>query len=529
MASFGEIRMIGNVDQTEDRDIRRLAETGQARQIVRGVYTTNLSEPIEKVVLRNLWQIVARLYPGAVVSGRTVGTMRPWTPEGAQGGPSYIFLTGPYSRNAITLPGVEIRINEGPSALPGDSKFITDDFYVASTERLLLENLVASRLRGGVQRTLRKDEIERLLVLHLDASGVDNFNAIRDRARALQEPLGAAKEFAALDKMMGALLGTRKARLTTQTAKFRVAGIDEACADRLNVLFSHLGTVAFQNRPQAPQQAERQSTAFIEAYFSNFIEGTRFPPDEARQIVYEGKIPKARAADSHDVISTYQLLVDEKSLVRLPDDFADFERTLRARHGLLMRERPDVKPGVFKTEVNTAGNTMFVAPDKILGTLRHGFELLQGLREPFARGIFLHCLLAEVHPFNDGNGRISRIHMSAELARGGQAHVVVPTVFRDDYIGGLRAFTGRNDPSAIVRALDRAQSLTSQIIVPSPEAAIVEWAKTCAFVEPGVNARLEEYDPAVEIEWRNGMPAPKSYWESEDNPQSLLAPSSLTR
>jgi hypothetical protein len=35
---------------------------------------------------------------------------------------------------------------------------------------------------------------------------------------------------------------------------------------------------------------------------------------------------------------------------------------LRARHADLMRERPEVGPGVFKDRENFAGNTAFVLP-----------------------------------------------------------------------------------------------------------------------------------------------------------------------
>jgi fido (protein-threonine AMPylation protein) len=93
--------------------------------------------------------------------------------------------------------------------------------------------------------------------------------------------------------------------------------------------------------------------------------------------------------------------------------------------------------------------------------------MLRGLTEPFARGLFLHCLIAEVHPFDDGNGRMSRLHFTSELLRGEQAHVIIPTVFRDDYIGGMRSLSWRGDPALIARACQRAQQVTASIQVPT--------------------------------------------------------------
>src|SRR3546814_3141836 len=50
--------------------------------------------------------------------------------------------------------------------------------------------------------------------------------------------------------------------------------------------------------------------AFMEAYFSNFIEGTEFAIGEAVEIVFEGRIPENRPADGHDVLGTYLQLVE---------------------------------------------------------------------------------------------------------------------------------------------------------------------------------------------------------------------------
>ncbi len=36
--------------------------------------------------------------------------------------------------------------------------------------------------------------------------------------------------------------------------------------------------------------------------------------------------------------------------------------------------------------------------------------------EPFAKAICMMFLVSEVHPFNDGNGRVARVTMNAELS-----------------------------------------------------------------------------------------------------------------
>ncbi len=80
-----------------------------------------------------------------------------------------------------------------------------------------------------------------------------------------------------------------------------------------------------------------------------------------------------------------------------------------------MAARPEKNPGMFKMQNNHAGDTHFVDCTLVRGTLRKGFEYYQALDNAFAKSLFMLFMISEVHPFTDGNGRISRIMMNAEL------------------------------------------------------------------------------------------------------------------
>jgi Fic family protein len=528
MPTHGEILITSKDDETGARRIRRRAQSGELRQVVERVYTSNLKDSLDEIVKRNIWYIVPHLFPATVMTSRTGAKMCPYRPEKA--GKSYIFLTGPYATRTVELPGMEIRLIEGPSNLPGDTPMVPNgEFFAPSRARALLENLKPTRTRGGVQRNLSPEEFEEYLVTLLDSGGEDNFNQTRDEARKLAPLLGAEQEMTKLDRLMGGLLGTQKVRFASKVAEIRRAGADKECCARLQTQFAHLKSLTFPDRPASPDHGVRRANAFLEAYFSNFIEGTEFTIEEAKQIVMEGVAPVNRPADGHDVLATYRLLMDERALVAKPSDYQAFENMLRARHALLMDARPENQPGRFKTVNNKVSGILMVRPELVVGTLKFGYDLLQGLTEPFARGLFLHCLIAEVHPFDDGNGRMSRLHFTSELLRGNQAQVIIPTVFRDDYLGGMRALTKRNDPSAITRACQRAQETVAAIREADIDEAIEAWAKTNAFVKAGVNARWEKFDPATEVEWRDGTPAPVAYWEAEDNPSGILSPGQFSR
>jgi hypothetical protein len=59
--------------------------------------------------------------------------------------------------------------------------------------------------------------------------------------------------------------------------------------------------------------------------------------------------------------------------------------------------------------------------------------------------------------------------MNAELVSAGQSTIIIPTVFREDYLQALRALTRRNRPAPLVRALVRAQRFAHLKFSPYPQ------------------------------------------------------------
>lgn len=459
--------------------LHRQVEAGSLRRIAKGLYTTNLTDDIESVVARNLWRIVDLLVPGAVIAYRTAFEMRP-----ANG---RVYLVG-RGRNEIELPGLEIRVAKGPGPLPGDAPYLSS-LHLASRPRALLECLKPTRARAGVARGLDRSAIEEYLDRELRISGEARLNLLRDEARALALTLNAEREFETLDAMIGALLGTRKTELSSPVAAARAAGepYDPQRLELFQALHAALVQWSVRPRPDVlPTDREFANVAFFDAYFSNFIEGTKFKVDEAREIVFEGKIPAARPRDAHDVLGTYHLVGNRAAMsrgVRDIDDVQEFVERLTAAHAEILRARPDKRPGQFKEEENQAGQTMFVSPELVRGTLRHGITMARSLEAPFARAAMLMFVLSEVHPFDDGNGRIARAFMNAELISGGQRRILIPISFRGEYLTGLRTLSRQGHPDVYLRVLDYAQEYTWRIDCSDYERALVTLTQTEAFEE----------------------------------------------
>ena len=440
------------------RTVSREVKAGKLRKLASRLYTRNMTDPPEAIVARNLWSIVVGYFPGALIADRTALENAP----ASDGSVCLITVRG----QNITLPGFTLRPRRGSGPLPTDRPFL-GDLYLSSTARAYLENMRPSRARRGLlARTLGQSEIEERLDTLIRRSGEVAANRLRDEIRSLAPALDLEKEASALDAMIGALLGTHEMELTAPPAVARRLGRPYD-PDRL-ILFQTLHAALRDHPPlsrMAPiREPESNATlAFFEAYFSNFIEGTEFAVDEAADIVFRGVIPNERPADALDILGTWRIVSDHREMSRTPASASALETLLKSRHASIMEGRPGQRPGNFKQAANRAGSTIFVAPDLVAGTLAQGFDLCRSLETPFQRAVFMKFLISEVHPFSDGNGRTARIMMNAELAAAGEERILVPTVYRANYLSALKALSQSGRAQPLIRMLDYAQRWTAAI------------------------------------------------------------------
>jgi hypothetical protein len=295
------------------------------------------------------------------------------------------------------------------------------------------------------------------------------------------------EEFGELDVLIGTLLGTKDARLTARAAIARSHG--RPYDSNRVVLFDELHRALRQyppvSRPESERSAEGTATlAFFESYFSNFIEGTEFEVEEAVDIVFHGAIPEKRPQDAHDVLGTWRIVSDKNEMSDTPRDSASLVRLLKSRHAAIMGGRPEVLPGLFKPKPNRFGNTSFVDPELVLGTLDQGLQFYRSLEMPFQRAVFMMFLVSEVHPFTDGNGRTARIMMNAELVAAREERIVIPTIFRANYLSALRALSQNKVSEPLVRTLDYAQRWTAAVRWASLDETTSELVACNAFLKP---------------------------------------------
>ena len=448
--------------------VNRAAAAGDLHRLARGLYTPR--SDLEEVVALEWLPILAHEYPGAVLVDASARALRP------RDGRLFVDHS---RRTSLALPGLTILPRSGPGRAHGDGPG-PDGIWMSSIERGLLDNLAYVG-----DRTMSADDVRQWVDFLLASRGVAQLNLIRDRARKLAPSIRRQKAYERLNGMIATALATHPTK--TRGSSKPVDG-NPADPTRL-ALFSSLATQLASETPELhpalSQFADRRRLLpFYEAYFSNYIEGTEFSLDEAADIVFAGRIPANRPLDAHDILGTYGLATRPEYAAAVTRDAGEFVDLIRERHRVLMADRTDVGPGRLR-EVNVrAGGTIFPRWELVRGTLLEGFDLGASLHDPFARAVYIHFLVSEVHPFADGNGRVSRLAMNAELSATGMIRIIVPTGYREDYLGNLNAASRDGHFTGMLTAFRHVARWTAQVDWSSRDAAEPQLESTFALMDP---------------------------------------------
>ncbi len=468
-------------DSVVSRSINKAEKDGKLRKIAPRIYTTNLRDAIEHIIQRNFFEILKWRLPNAVISHRSALELKP-TETGN------FFVTSTSDRKISDLKGVTINVMKGKPALESDVNL--GNLYISSEWRWVLENMQAAKAKNGVSKTFPIEYIEDKLEKIILREGEDGINKFRDKARKISEQLEMSMEFEKLNTIISALLSTHDGNdvLTTASAKARAVGIpfDTKRVELFHILYDKLKDYYFPERPDKNISGDSfRLFAFFEAYFSNYIEGTEFTIDEAKEIVDTGIAFPKRIKDSHDILGTFNIVSNRHEMSITPSNADELINILKRRHFTMLSKRAeDINAGEFKNRNNRAGSTQFVDATLVEGTLRQGFKYYAALNDPMAKAIFMMFMVSEVHPFTDGNGRISRIMGNAELFKSELSRIIVPTVYREDYIMSLKKFTNRKEPDTFIRVMDKLQHFSNNIFGSNFEELNDYFKATNAYKEP---------------------------------------------
>ena len=453
-------------DDVASRDtLSRAVANGRIRRLAPRLYTADLLNDPAAIVVGNRWRILGRVLPGAVIADRSAA-------ENGSVNAGLLFVVAGGNRKSVRLPGLEIRIRPGGAlAEPFDDLPWPDGLRMSSPARTLVDNLAVSRGRGGrVSRTLSLAELEDWLAGKAIVWGPGRMARLRDEAINLAEATGAAERVERIGRLFEQLAGREPLRPAAGRLLHALT-TGRAWDDHRVEMFNRLARGLTDHRdPDVPDWLpagpEAEGLPFFESYFSNYIEGTVFTVAEARRIIDSQQPPATRPADGHDILGTYRCVADTVGRRATSTDAEELLGHLRERHRMILAGRPEMGPGRWKHEPNQVGAYLFVDPELVEGTLRRGLELAPSVPAGFRRALYVMMVVIEVHPFTDGNGRVARVMMNAELSATDAARIVIPSVYRSEYVSGLRrtSVSAGADVSALVKVMSFAWRWTAAML-----------------------------------------------------------------
>ncbi|HZO06036.1 MAG TPA: Fic family protein [Solirubrobacterales bacterium] len=240
--------------------------------------------------------------------------------------------------------------------------------------------------------------------------------------------------------------------------------------DDLGTLRDALGDrIATRSRWLGSLRREIRASAFSG---STAIEGFTVSLDEARELTRGGGAP-SRGDEHREALACYTRAMDHVGTMAIDPSFRWLDRVILDLHFEACYFQPESEPGLWR-KVGVAifaddGSTAFSAPasERVAGLMA---ELIEWLADgdldadPFVRAAMAHLNLISVHPFRDGNGRISRIIQSLVLA---QAGFGAPEFF------SIEEYLGSHTPEYYA-ALREAQGGSFQ-----PERDATGWVELC--------------------------------------------------
>jgi Fic family protein len=184
-------------------------------------------------------------------------------------------------------------------------------------------------------------------------------------------------------------------------------------------------------------------------YTSNAIEGNTLTQIETNLVIEKGvTIGGKRLKDHLEAIDHYDAIRYVREIARETSRLSEFD--VRNLHALVTRRSdPEIAgryANVGRYVIADAGRHSFPSPAEV-PALMGDFSTWLGAAPANPETAFAaHRRLADIHPFNDGNGRTARLLMNLILIRGGYPPIAVRPEDRLAYLQALqRAQAGQGD------------------------------------------------------------------------------------
>ncbi|MFD2762419.1 Fic family protein [Lentibacillus juripiscarius] len=175
-------------------------------------------------------------------------------------------------------------------------------------------------------------------------------------------------------------------------------------------------------------------------YNSNAIEGNTLTINETK-VVLEGITVGGKTMREHlEVINHRDAITYVEEIVKKNEPLSEWQ--IKNLHRLVLKEINDDYAGAYRDQqVFISGAELTPAPPFLIKEqmeqLMNWYEQETKRLHPITRGAMLHAIFVGIHPFIDGNGRVSRLLLNLELMKDGFPPIVIKVENRLDYYEAL--------------------------------------------------------------------------------------------
>lgn len=246
-----------------------------------------------------------------------------------------------------------------------------------------------------------------------------------------------------------------------------------------------------------------------QVYHSNAIEGNKLSLRET-ELILNGMVINERPLK--DEIEAKSLARATEYLYSLIDGREPLtKRTLLELHSLILQNVPGFESGKFRNHDVQIKNSDH-KPPSFLEVENHIDELFQWMNRsshkfpPIVMGAILHHWMTWIHPFSDGNGRVSRIFLNFFLLQKGYPEIVIKITDRDNYYNSLISADNGNAVKLIEILTDNIKDTISayeELI--NEDQRQKEWIKQYSIIKEEQYSKVKakhSYDYEV---WKNQM------------------------
>ena len=209
--------------------------------------------------------------------------------------------------------------------------------------------------------------------------------------------------------------------------------------------------VEFKAMPRVAKEKYLRYFAIKFTYNTDRIEGSTLTLKETADLLEEGISPKKpvkdiKEAQSHDRV--FYDMFNYKGNLKLSE--------VLHWHKMLFKDtEPDIAGIIRRHNIRIARSEVELAAWPELDSMLHDFfkwyNRDKNKLHPLELAALVHLKFVTIHPFSDGNGRISRILMNFILKKYGYPMLNIPYTKRDLYYNALEHAQTKKDDSVFVK------------------------------------------------------------------------------